>query len=88
MGLALLFDWLIIRVDRSGIALRSLFWSRTIPVDRIAGVATETLRPGHGNALLAVTIQMRDGKVRRIAGVRGGALSLYRTLLAVVRSES
>jgi hypothetical protein len=88
LALAGLCDWLLIRVDRSGITFRHLLWRRTIPVDQIDDVRIETFRPGCGNALLAVSIRMRNGKARRIVTVRGGALSLYRTLLAVVRSES
>jgi hypothetical protein len=88
IGVALFFDWLVIRVDRTGITFRNLFWNRTIPIDHIEDVGLETVRPGRGNALPAVLMRTRNGKVRRIVAVRGGALSLYRTLLAVLRSES
>ena len=88
LGLALLFDWFKIRVYRTGVTFHHLLWKKTIPVDDIEEVTMETLRPGHGNALLAVSVRMRNGKARRISAVHGGVLSLYRTLLAVVRPES
>jgi hypothetical protein len=88
LGLLMFLDWIVIRVDRSGITFRNLLWKRRIPIDQIEKVHMETSHPGHGNALSAVMIRLRSGKVRRIVAVRGGSLELYRTLLAAIEPES
>jgi hypothetical protein len=87
MGLLTLLEWFTIRVDRTGVTFRHLLWKRKLPIEDIAEVSTSTLRPGHGNALSAVLLRLRNGKVWRITAVRGGVLGLYRALLAAVRSE-
>jgi hypothetical protein len=85
-GLAWLFEWCAVRVDRAAITIRYPLWRRTIRLDEVDEVSSGAEVGQNYNVSLSVSLRLRGGKVRKLQSVRGGSLALYRAVAAAHES--